>query len=97
MRNRNEDYSFSRLGFLTLFLGINQALTNTESVDITIQNSIFEKNRFAITYEGANCTTTEQKINELKTNHNVIFCDNVYDYKVPPECSVISSTKCSDL
>ncbi|XOB42167.1 MAG: lamin tail domain-containing protein [Candidatus Nealsonbacteria bacterium] len=68
-----------------------------QDVDITIKNSIFKNNELPITYEGANCTTTEQKINELKTNHNVIFCDNVYDYKVPPECSVISSTKCSDL
>lgn len=85
-----------RYGGSTFMLTIG-AVAIEEDVDITIQNSVFKNNELPITYEGANCTTTEQKINELKTNYNVIFCDNIYDYKVSPDCCVISSTKCSDL
>lgn len=68
-----------------------------KNVSIVIQDSIFENNQLPLTYEGANCTTTEQKIDELKTGNDVVFCDNVYDYKVPfTDCYLLSSTKCSD-
>ena len=63
------------------------AVAIEETVDITIQNSIFENNRLPLTYEGANCTTTEQKIEQLKTKNNVDFRDNYYDIK--PECIVL--------
>lgn len=66
-----------------------------QDVDATIQNSVIEKNELAITYESANCTTTKQKIEQLETENNVVFCDNVYLYLVSPECYLISSTKCS--
>ena len=73
------------------------AVAIEKDIDITIQDSIFENNQLPLTYEGANCTTTEQKIDELKTGNDVVFCDNVYDYKVPfTDCYLLSSTKCSD-
>ncbi|MCP6718586.1 MAG: lamin tail domain-containing protein [Patescibacteria group bacterium] len=70
------------------------AVAIEENVDITIQNSIIEKNRLAITYEGANCTTTKQKIEQLETKNNVVFSDdNAYKYLVSDKCYWISSTE----
>ncbi len=90
------DYAVIRYGGSTFDKTIG-AVALEKDVDITIQHSILEKNRLAISYEGANCTTTEQKIDELKTGNDVVFCDNYYRYLVSPECHLISSTKCSDL
>jgi len=70
------DYAVIKYGGSTFMWTIG-AVAIEEDIDITIQNSIFENNRLAISYENINCTTTttEQKIDELKTENND-FLDN---------------------